>query len=269
MRVHGVNVVSHVPDSEAHPYPILFVHGAWHGAWCWEPNFLPYFAEQGFAVYALDLRGHGHTLNDKTMAQTGVWDYVHDVSTVAAHIQRVHGHHPIIVGHSMGGYVTQKLMERYIVPGAVLLASIPAVGTLPLLVRLTRDYFLTTLSALLLLHPYQYVKQVERAQTLFFSADMPHEQVIEYQSNMVNESMLILIQSGLIARPRPDATITAPVLVLGAEHDAIFTVDEVQATAHAYGTTATIFPEMAHDMMLEARWQEAADAIIEWIKRTF
>jgi pimeloyl-ACP methyl ester carboxylesterase len=38
--------------------PILFVHGAWHGAWCWE-NFLPYFADRGYGAYAVSLRGHG------------------------------------------------------------------------------------------------------------------------------------------------------------------------------------------------------------------
>ena len=26
--------------SEAHPVPLLFVHGSWHGAWCWDEHFL-------------------------------------------------------------------------------------------------------------------------------------------------------------------------------------------------------------------------------------
>ncbi|MBC7517162.1 MAG: alpha/beta hydrolase [Alkalinema sp. FL-bin-369] len=38
--------------------PIFFVHGAWHAAWCRE-NFLPYFANHGYAAYAVSLRGHG------------------------------------------------------------------------------------------------------------------------------------------------------------------------------------------------------------------
>ena len=38
--------------------PIFFVHEAWHAAWCWE-NFLPYFANRGYAAYAVSLRGHG------------------------------------------------------------------------------------------------------------------------------------------------------------------------------------------------------------------
>jgi len=26
--------------SASHPVPLLFVHGAWHAAWCWDEYFL-------------------------------------------------------------------------------------------------------------------------------------------------------------------------------------------------------------------------------------
>ena len=37
---------------------ILFLHGAWHGAWCWEKYFMDIFAEQGYENYAITLRSH-------------------------------------------------------------------------------------------------------------------------------------------------------------------------------------------------------------------
>jgi hypothetical protein len=37
--------------------PLLFVHGGWHGAWCWD-NFLNYFADAGYRAVALSLRRH-------------------------------------------------------------------------------------------------------------------------------------------------------------------------------------------------------------------
>ena len=40
---------------------------------------------------------------------------------------------------------------------------------------------------------------------------------------------------------------------------------EEQATARAYGTKAEIFPDMAHDMMLEASWQQVADRMLSWL----
>jgi len=39
-----LEVITRKPKAAASSTPILFVHAAWHGAWCWE-NFLPYFAE--------------------------------------------------------------------------------------------------------------------------------------------------------------------------------------------------------------------------------
>ena len=57
-------------------------------------------------------------------------------------------------------------------------------------------------------------------------------------------------------------------LVLGAEQDGVFTVDEVQATARAYQTEAEIFPGIGHDMMLEPGWQAVAEHIASWLNST-
>ena len=47
--------------------------------------------------------------------------------------------------------------------------------------------------------------------------------------------------------------------------DTIFSIKDVEDTAQAYNTTAHIFPGMAHDMMLEADWQDVADHIRDWL----
>ncbi len=39
--------------TEAHPMPLLFVHGGWHGAWCWDEYFLDFFAAKGYRVLAV------------------------------------------------------------------------------------------------------------------------------------------------------------------------------------------------------------------------
>ena len=47
------------PEGLNNKPPILLVHGAWHGAWCWEDTYLDYFSEVGHETWAMDLRGHG------------------------------------------------------------------------------------------------------------------------------------------------------------------------------------------------------------------
>ena len=42
--------------------PILFVHGMWHGGWCWEKFFVPFFRDGGFDARAMNLRKHGNGL---------------------------------------------------------------------------------------------------------------------------------------------------------------------------------------------------------------
>jgi hypothetical protein len=53
--------------------------------------------------------------------------------------------------------------------------------------------------------------------------------------------------------------------VLGAADDGAVMQDEVRATAHAYGTTAQFFPQMGHNMMLEAGWEDVARNIDCWL----
>jgi hypothetical protein len=42
-----LEVIDKGAGSKAHPVPLLFVHGSWHGAWCWDEHFLDYLRRQG------------------------------------------------------------------------------------------------------------------------------------------------------------------------------------------------------------------------------
>ncbi len=70
--------------SDAHPTPLLFVHGGWHAAWCWGDYFLDYFADAGFRAVAVNLRGHGGSTLSKPLKSCSIADYVEDVGTAAA-----------------------------------------------------------------------------------------------------------------------------------------------------------------------------------------
>lgn len=57
-------------------------------------------------------------------------------------------------------------------------------------------------------------------------------------------------------------------LVLGAENDKIVSPKEIEKTARSFDGDYKIFPNMAHDLMLERGWQTVADFMIEWLKKT-
>ncbi|MDT5108526.1 MAG: hypothetical protein QOE20_416 [Mycobacterium sp.] len=129
--------------TEAHPSPLLFVHGGCHAAWCWDEHFLDYFASHGFRAAAVSFRAHGGSDSDKPLNRLSVADYVDDVRTAAEGLDG----HPIVVGHSLGGFTVQHYLQRYDAPAGVLLASLPPQGVLRCALRLWRKHPLITMRA--------------------------------------------------------------------------------------------------------------------------
>ena len=60
--------------TDAHPVPLLFVHGGWHAAWCWDDHFLDFFAAAGYRAVALSLRGHGTSPTTKPVRKVSIGD---------------------------------------------------------------------------------------------------------------------------------------------------------------------------------------------------
>lgn len=75
---------------------VVLVHGAWHGAWCWE-RFTPRLDAAGIAWRAIDLPGHGADPGRFT-------DLYGDADRVRAVLDEIAGD-VVLVGHSYGGAV--------------------------------------------------------------------------------------------------------------------------------------------------------------------
>ncbi|MCA9928960.1 MAG: alpha/beta hydrolase [Anaerolineales bacterium] len=255
------NLISRQPQSQSFPHPLLFVHGAWHGAWCWDVNFLPYFAGRGFAAHALNLRGHGESSSAKTLRWARIKHYVADVAEAAAALPAS----PIVIGHSMGGLIVQKYLETYHAPAGVLLASLPPSGALRTTFSYMRRHPLAFLKTNLTMNLGPIVGTPSLAQEMLFSETLPEDELASYFAQLQDESYWAYVDMMLLNLPKPER-VKAPMLVLGGERDRIFSVDEVRKTAVAYRTAPTFFP-MAHNMMVEPGWQDVADTIIAWLRQ--
>jgi len=84
----------------------VLVHGAWHGAWCWE-KVVPRLAAHGHAVRAIDLPGHGR---DPKPPGSVTWD---DYMDRMREVIETSGEPPILVGHSLGGAVITGAADRH------------------------------------------------------------------------------------------------------------------------------------------------------------
>ena len=92
-------------------HEFVLVHGAAHGAWCWD-DVSRRLEAKGHRVVTLDLPGHGRRAAEA--AQASVAAYARAVADVMAREGVSRG---VVVGHSLAGIVIPKVAE--LAPGRV------------------------------------------------------------------------------------------------------------------------------------------------------
>lgn len=256
-----MEIISHFPDKRnSHP-PLLFVHGAFCGAWVWEEHFMPYFAENGFESHAMNLRGHGDNGKQGYMHHIGLADYVEDLHDAVAHLDTA----PILIGHSLGGVVVQKWLKNNDAAAAVLMGSGPPHGMLPSSIGMMwRDPLLVSQLALAQIFG-PGVSLADTARKALFSDSLPADVVKRHFSRGSAESLRVGFELIWPDFPIPEWNREIPVFVLGAENDFFISPVIVRATANVYKTRAVIIPDMAHAMMLEPNWHVVADHVLAWL----
>jgi pimeloyl-ACP methyl ester carboxylesterase len=256
-----LEVLSSQPAGIEHPTPLLFVHGMYHAAWNWHEKFLPYFADHGYRAHAISLRGHGASEKPAHVNTPRIRDYVNDVAQVVDQL----GVAPILIGHSMGGYIVQKYLETHEAPAAVLVASAPpSLGIWLSAFNLMRLNPLGFLKAALMLNLSYMLKTPEHYHRIFFADEFPRAQVEAYFPRVDHESFRAFLDLIGLDRVHPKR-ITTPLLVLGAMQDRIITPRLVRQTAHTYGVDPVLFERSGHQLPLDIEWKQVADRIIAWL----
>jgi hypothetical protein len=201
---------------------ILFVHGAWHDSWYWEENFLPYFYSKGYSCYAFDLRSHGRSkpTGKNRMRFISLNDYVKDLDKVVKYLtvnSRV-----VLVGHSMGGLIVQKYLQRQdkSIDSAVLLAPATAKGVFGVTIKIMFHHPLLYLKMNLFMSLYPLMANYKLFKKYLFYSETNEEKLKNYQSLVQNESYRAYIN--MIYTRINKKKISIPILIIGGEKDEIF-----------------------------------------------
>ena len=255
-----LEVRSRLPARRNGKPPLLFVHGGYCDAWCWEPYFLPWFAERGYAAHALSLRGHGTSGGVESLFVAGLDDYVADVERVAASLPSP----PVLIGHSMGASIIERLMATRPLPAAALIAPIPPGGLAPVASRLMawQPEYLVNMQRFDA--PHLAGDMLAALRPMYFSNDVAPDVLNEAVMHLTMESARALMDLTLRLHDGKPVAATS-VFVLGAKDDRISTPRDVKATATMYGVDATIIPGLAHMMMLEREWKTAGQPLLDWL----
>lgn len=249
--------------ADARRSPLLFVHGAHVGAWCWEEHFLPWFASRGFPAYAVSLRGHGASGGLERLNQFGLADYARDLAAAVAAI----GRPPVLVGHSMGGMVAQKYLgiaAEGDCAAAVFLCPVPSFGLLASTFSLawTRPALFAGIQSMAAGGSASPQVLAEA----MFAGPMDQARLAGIQRRMQPESQRALMDMSGWGLPQLWTLQRVPMLCLGAEKDILIPSPGVQASARMLGAEYRELRGLGHAAMLETRWEAAARPILEWLE---
>jgi pimeloyl-ACP methyl ester carboxylesterase len=257
----GIERIVYIPKVRKHVTPILMQHGMWHGAWTWQ-WWQPLFAEWGWESVAVSLPGHGAS---PTQRQIELCTLDYYLGFLKAEVDRLE-QPPVLIGHSMGGALTQWYL-KYVgdLPAAVLVApwvshSSVQDGTL----RLMSVDPLVGLLTSLAWSATPWVRSPERAARLLITAGA----VItpeELYDRLGPESSLVVMQHNPPFWTPPN-DIRTPLLWLTGEKDATISVAGATRSAEFYQAEHFIVPDAGHNLMMEVSYWETARSIVEWLE---
>ncbi len=259
-NISGLEVLSRKPPGAQRKTPLLFVHGAFAGAWIWDEHFLPWFAETGYEAHALSLRGHGGSHNPGSIDWYSMQDYVDDLARVALTFEEP----PALIGHSMGGFVVQKFLEEHEAPAAVLMCSVPpqGLGLAQFSMLLARPSLLTEINHVLSGSDIS----LDALREAMFAQEISPTDLRRYSRLLQHESQRAIWDMSLFSLPQLVHMERPPLFIMGAEHDALIPAFVAQTTAKTYGEPCTILPDMGHGLMLERDWRKAAQLVADWLQ---
>jgi len=280
--------------------PILFLHGSFHGAWCWTERFFPYFSSRGFPLVAPSWRGTGGTYAGKGVKKVKIADHVADLKCVLDRLPEIIGLNdsmkpPIVVAHSFGGVALMKLLvedpkRASQLGGICMMCSVPPSGNGKLTMRylqrsLVDSYRITAGFAM-----KKCLTNEDLCRQLFFGGPkvtlsdgsienfgITDADVRRYQGYFTRDSEATIDLIDLAKQlpssysldgvRAPFCDQLPPCLVLGGTDDFIVDREGVEETARYFNipTEGAVFVDSPHDVMLGAKWENAAKVLENWL----
>ena len=240
--------------------PLIFIHGGFTGAWCWETHFLDWFAARGWECHAPSLRGHGQSKGHDDIHRFGIDDYVADVAHVAEGLAEL----PVLIGHSMGGFVTQRYLERHSAMAAVLLAPVPATGLAGAGAAMAAGNPALFWDIGL---AHEFGRRAPSPAVLFEAVfgHQPDNGFSGVGNRFTDESHRAWAEMCSPAFLDTVKIPDMPIRVIGGDTDRLIPPAFIRSAARLLGTRAEMLPGLGHALMLEPGWESAAAHIDGWL----
>ncbi len=257
------------------PRPVVFVHGLWIHSAAWH-GWLDLYRSAGYAPIAPGWPGDAATVqqtraNAAAVANKGIDDitdgYAQTISGLATK--------PIVVGHSFGGLIAQKLLAAGTAAAAIAIDPGQIKGVkplpfaqirsgLPVLSRPGNRTRAVTLTKSQFRYGFGNAVSAQESDELFDTWTIPGPGRPLFEASAANFTKTS--PAAVDTRKR----IRGPLLIIGGGQD--HTVPEVVAkAAHTlYAGSGAVtdyraFPDRGHSLVLDHGWREIADYTLTWL----
>jgi pimeloyl-ACP methyl ester carboxylesterase len=257
--------------------PVIFIHGLWLHATSWNP-WIDLFAAEGYAPIAPGWPGDPDTVAEARETPESIADHgIDDVVEHFAGIIRTLDSAPILIGHSFGGMIAQKLLGQNLARAAVAIDAAQIKGVLPLplsALRATLPVFknpankhrAVSLTAEQFRFAFGNAIPVAESDALFEQWTIPAPGKPLFEAAAANFSPHSPAKVDTENRSR------GPLLLMTGGKDHTVPEAVVRATLKQYRhsdavTDITEFPGKGHSLTIDDGWREVADTALTWLHR--
>lgn len=248
---------------------IFMVHGMWAGPWCWD-KYKDFFEKKGYLCVTPALPYHDVNPDDPPHPKIGTASLIDYADFLEAEIKKL-AEPPIIMGHSMGGLLTQILAARGLGKAGILLSPAAPAGIIALAPTVVYSF-----SACLLTWAFWRKPFKPSFDKIVYSVlhQTPVEDQKDYYKKMVYESGRVIAEIGFWifdnnrAATVDESKIKIPLLITSGGQDRITPAKVVKKVADKYKAVSTYkeFEGRAHNVIGEPGWEDVAGYVYGWLK---
>ncbi len=226
---------------------LIFVHGMLSNADVWGP-IINYFNKRNFSCKAVNLK---EGLNLRKVHFQDYVDKVKDITT----------EEDIVIGHSMGGLIVQKVAEEATIKCGIAICSATPKG-----VRYHRGIILSSVKyapKVIMGRPFIQDYRYVRKYTL---AGLEEEKAKNSYKEMEKQSAIVTHELGMNRITVDEKKVRCPLLFITTKQDRICTPELVKRLAEKYNAEYKIY-DGCHHFFYNSNWRDIADGIHSFIKK--
>ncbi|MGE3315705.1 MAG: lysophospholipase [Planctomycetaceae bacterium] len=252
----------YLPNGGSDPRTLFIVHGmSEHGERY--DHVAQVAAARGWNVLISDLRGHGRSGGVPTHV-SDFGQYVDDLTSVSRHFD-LKPHSTAILGHSMGGLVTARWLQRDPQAAAAAVLTSPLLG---MSVPISRFTIALGKAASLVYPQTRFKSRVDQSFTTRNAEVLQRRAVDPYNRRSVTAGWYFAMEAALKSAWSEATRILCPLLLMQAGNDRIVDpnaarpwFDSIASVDKSY----YLFPEHYHELLNEPDWRQTAGSMMDWL----